>query len=234
MHTRRLFTLMELLVTITILVILAALLLPALMQAREYSQRTLCLNNLHQLGLGLACYADENNGSLPPAFRSSSNFTTYWFRYLGRYHNLGRLYHGRYIAEPAIYYCPARPASGQLDDALQYNGPGNRFDDPLKVRSSYCARFLHPNGIPMPNDRETSWKIDEYSQQIIFSGFLPIDGWGNGVISLYAPHRSRGFNGLRGDGSAEWLAYASLGFYPTPVTVDSGTLMELYDLMDSQ
>lgn len=59
------FTLVEMLVVIAIIALLAALLLPALSRAKETARATVCLSNLHQVGIALQIYVSENNNKMP-------------------------------------------------------------------------------------------------------------------------------------------------------------------------
>ena len=63
------FTLIELLVVIAIIGILAAMLLPALAQARAKGEAAGCVGNLRQIGIAMEMYESDNNGWLPPSAR---------------------------------------------------------------------------------------------------------------------------------------------------------------------
>gem|GEM_PF-7135003 len=58
------FTLVELLVVISIIGILVAMLFPALNAARELSRQTACSNNLRQLGVAFLAHAQRDRGRL--------------------------------------------------------------------------------------------------------------------------------------------------------------------------
>ena len=63
---RRRFTLIELLVVIAVIAILAAMLMPALQQARERARSASCQSNLKTFGMGLGFYADSYDGYAIP------------------------------------------------------------------------------------------------------------------------------------------------------------------------
>ncbi|MGE5609245.1 MAG: type II secretion system protein [Bacillota bacterium] len=79
---RSAFTLVELLVVISVIALLVAIILPSLKAARRAARTVYCANNLRQLATALLCYASENNNRFPP---STGAINWCDSRYLGRY-----------------------------------------------------------------------------------------------------------------------------------------------------
>jgi len=107
-HKTQAFTLIELLVVIAIIGILAAILLPALNKAREKGRSAVCISNLHQIGLALRFYMDDNGGWLPAA--SYSDGVT-WPKALGTYVHQQNT--NSTAAPNRIFVCPSAKYPGQ-------------------------------------------------------------------------------------------------------------------------
>jgi prepilin-type N-terminal cleavage/methylation domain-containing protein/prepilin-type processing-associated H-X9-DG protein len=106
------FTLIELMVVITIIAILAAMLLPALKKAKDTAQSIKCLGNLKQLGLAAINYADDFNGRLPPTLAGPGADTSNPYLWHFFIKSLG--YDGgpakaaqRYSKGYDVWYCPS-------------------------------------------------------------------------------------------------------------------------------
>jgi prepilin-type N-terminal cleavage/methylation domain-containing protein len=122
MQSRTFFTLIELLVVIAIIAILAAMLLPALRNAKDTAKQVACLSQLRGIGIGLSMYAGDYNGNLPNAGSGScqpwtGRMITNWG---GTPIGLGLLYTTKIIT-PGDFYCPAQTIAGSGANYAAYN-----------------------------------------------------------------------------------------------------------------
>ncbi len=122
----------ELLVVIAIIAILAALLLPALSQAKATAQRTACANNLRQLRLALAAYVMDAEGQFPPRLPGTN-----WPAQLQSYYS-----------DIKLLRCPTDPS-------LQGTASTNRTPD-LAPRSFLMNGFQDYYAARDPRDRRSA------------------------------------------------------------------------------
>jgi len=127
---KKAFTLVELLVVISIIALLLAILMPSLSKAREQGRRVVCLSNTKQLSLAMMVYTEDNAGGLilpriiKDGVRDEDNVKKYgyWvFPPMDKYNNVlssnytvedekrgiqkGHLY--KYLKNIGVYNCPS-------------------------------------------------------------------------------------------------------------------------------
>jgi prepilin-type N-terminal cleavage/methylation domain-containing protein/prepilin-type processing-associated H-X9-DG protein len=130
------FTLIELLVVVAIISILAAILLPVFVSARERARQIACLSNERQLGAAFVLYSQDNDEKLIPGTPQSASQGNG----SGRAGWAGVLY--PYVRDTRVYDCP--------DDDTQAAQIGGESGYPL----SYFVNFnttatSFPGGMPL-------------------------------------------------------------------------------------
>ena len=152
---RKHFTLIELLVVIAIIAILAAILMPALSQARERAKTSTCNNNMKQIGLGMLQYADDCGNIImlwyPKEEKDDGGAFTEGINLLGLISRNFVNKHGNsairakaprvcgnYIQNYNMFYCPSSPAT-DYEQASRLTTAKNRT----------YATFNYPDDHPM-------------------------------------------------------------------------------------
>lgn len=197
------FTLIELLVVIAILSVLAALLLPAIREAKNAAKQSMCLNHIKQAGTALLIMADDNDGWVDPRnFHDPTN--VYWnvaiTPYLGGKNTL--------VVDPGKvkHSCPTLVSGSWGSTVYGINGAFARNDVP-EINMVQIVRARRPAITMLIADLYWPWTTT-------ISNFKTTTVTGNGTGSK-GRHEGRGLNFFFVDGHAEFLRYKEADEFDT-------------------
>lgn len=122
------FTLLELLVTLSIITVLTFILLPAVQKARDKARQTNCTGQLRQIGMAIHLYAPDYNDRLPVCRRLDGNNTM-----PGLPDVLSA-----YLDNPKVFRCPGDVSSSGLYAEYGTSYEWNTF---------YNGKSLAPDGV---------------------------------------------------------------------------------------
>jgi len=155
----RAFTLVELLVVISIIGLLMSILLPSLNRVRSQARTVVCMSNLRQIGLAVCMYVGDYDGYLPPAYEPGKAIH-WWGKKLssGIDHTKGFVwpYLQSELRKKSVYECPAQ-RFGSYE--LQAKPPSEQ-DDPKWITSTYGYNgyYLCPPKSAWWNIRKRPWQ----------------------------------------------------------------------------
>lgn len=150
------FTLVELLVVISIIAVLLAILMPSLQKAREQAKKVVCSSNMRQMGVALQCYMQDSDSRLPDSSCYITDPNQYWLKILSKY-----------LKQNLLFKCPADTAK----DFVDWNRP--LAEQTEKRWSSFALNGLLDSKCPRYGGRFNKTKLIPKPQYCIYVSESP-------------------------------------------------------------
>ena len=189
------FTLVELLVVISIIALLLSILTPSLMKAKSTARRIRCAHNLKQINLAMNIYLNANDNTYPcapdPVSKDPGN--PYWL-WMGRG---WRRFVQPYLEcridvnNPSVLLCPSDRSDPAKYESTSYSYTMAFYHSPERIDSIKNTRYTYDlpgqPSVAEPSIPQTSMNVAKPSGKILigewFSNHYPINeekGWWNG------------------------------------------------------
>ena len=191
------FTLIELLVVASIIVLLAALLLPAISMVRAAGIKAKCASNQRQLAMAILAYSDVNNDRMPLCYVAGSpKQGSYYMRKSNEWAGgFGLLYVTGILDDKSAYYCPAVDEAAFNEDGSDNAWPPGTGS---KTRCSYSLRPAAGWDFDGPIVEQLSLRTDYGAMDAMSSCLCAQE------IYVEEGHRT-GLNVSYGDGHIGWV-----------------------------
>lgn len=202
----RAFTLIELLMVIAIISILASLLLPALVGAKERARRTTCRQHIRQFALAVHLYGNDHNQWVPPGASDNRNPIDEHIPVLSTNTRAALL---SYAGHFKILHCPSLGAPFNMIEG--WFEPDYGF----VIGYNYLGGHTNTPWEPLPHHTNVWHSPQRLTDQPTWPLITDMNDWSPGYRKTFAPHGARGpvlkDRDEPGNPSAEGATSATIG-----------------------
>ncbi len=194
------FSLVELLVVLSVIALIVAIALPVLSHHRESAVRASCTSNLRQMHQLFTLYATSHREQVPLGYRHSKQFNSMIYSATsqpdGNFVLLGLLYKDGLLDSPSVCFCPA-----ETNQQLMHNTaanpwpPGPKGDPTRNVHGGYGCR---PQVEIHDDLSERLPRLSEFRENAILADLVSVPE------RVETRHRD-GINVLYGNGAVHWV-----------------------------
>ncbi|MDQ3814990.1 MAG: type II secretion system GspH family protein [Armatimonadota bacterium] len=195
------FTLLEILVVVAIIAVLASMLFPALVKAREGARRVSCLSNMRQFGMAIQMYTMDHSERMPGPGANGRDWTAQLMPYTG---------------STQIFSCLSDPSDGVLTVTAGDTAKLSYGWNSLYISSNRFG-FKNPNGAPL-----ALRSIDQPSETIVIFDYLVTNApteahltnishldTGDATTTRVDGRHLEGFNTLYADAHVKWRKFGA-------------------------